>query len=132
MNKEDRVKFLAKEVVEFFASAQDSMLQDFQAAASDGDDEDLVYAAVSLWQMNISMASFFKKVVGEGLKTAGNVAKAQEIAVRVEKMTRDHMRDIGIRSRGGLPSERAPEEPYASIQDIGELALAGKPDPSFN
>ncbi len=133
MTKEERIRFLAQATVELFASSQDALLQEFQVAASNGDDESLTYAAVALWQLNKSMMDFFKNVTVEGLKYAGSATKANEIAHKVQIAVRDRMKAIATQSRGGNTEMIvAPKEEYDSIQDAGVAIKSRKPDPSFN
>lgn len=79
--KKDAAMKLVKATVEYMASAQDSMLQEF-LKANEGDDlSAITYASVVLWQLNVSMAATFKNLTSAGLLAGyGEKGRAQLLA----------------------------------------------------
>jgi len=142
LTKQERVEALTEGSLEFFGESLEKVFENFYDSAMSGNDEDLVYAAVSAWQLANSISKFFREVTLAGLKM-GNAdkAKAQSIANAMSRHFQDNMKRIGeaVASRSGKPATivevhelPAAAEPYANIQDEGTLRDAGKPDPSLN
>jgi hypothetical protein len=142
MSKQERVEALAEDSLEFFGDSLEKAFTNFYDAAMAGNDEDLVYSAVSAWQLANSISKFFREVTLAGLKMgSGDKEKAQAIANAMSRHFQANMKRIGeaVAARSGKPAAivevhalPAAEEPYANIQDEGTLRDAGKQDPSLN
>ena len=135
--KQGRIDELAEGSLEFFGEELEKVFVAFFDAAASGDDEELVYASTSAWQLTNSISKFFREVVLSGLKNgSGDKARAQAIATSMSQHFQRGMRAIGdgknALSNDGSAESATEAEPHENIQDSGVLMRIGKPDSSLN
>lgn len=130
MSNRDRAIYLGNKSVEVFASYTDKYLQDYKKAIEDGDDEELVAAAVAMWQLSKSMGEFFKDLTLMGIHGMSGQKKAaiQDIATRVAERLSERMHEI---AKGGPPRMTA-SEPTIGDDEVPTPVLPPSPNRDLN